>query len=221
MAKAQSLAAEGKADEAKRFEDLARVALKRQIDAEQEATDVEPSLAHLALVRDQAATSRPRMVIRAAYNSARPSEWFAKEAKVPAVVLPFTVGAPEAADLTALFEKTFYEPMTRNGLDLAMLRQGSFFTAVGKQKVPGAGDSYGTARELMRYLLRMEQGRLVDEFSSREIKRLIYVTETASAMRRRQRSPTRRSTSSRAPSTSARRNPASPASPTPATSRTS
>jgi hypothetical protein len=80
-------------------------------------------------------------------------------------------------ELTALFEKTFYEPMTRNGLDLAMLRQGSFFTATGKQKVPGPGDSYGTARELMRYLLRMEQGRIVDEWSSREIKRLIYVTE--------------------------------------------
>ena len=58
-----------------------------------------------------------------------------------------------------------------------MLRQGSFFTAAGKQKVPGVGDSYGTARELMRYLLRMEQGRLVDEWSSREIKRLLYVTE--------------------------------------------
>ena len=43
--------------------------------------------------------------------------------------------------------------------------------------MPGSGDSYGTARELMRYLLRMEQGRLVDLFSSREIKRLIYVTE--------------------------------------------
>ena len=43
--------------------------------------------------------------------------------------------------------------------------------------MPGPGDSYGTARELMRFLLRMEQGRLVDEFSSREIKRLIYVTE--------------------------------------------
>jgi len=80
-------------------------------------------------------------------------------------------------ELTALFEKTFYEPVTRNGLDLAMFRQGSFFTATGKQKVPGPGDSYGSARELMRYLLRMEQGRLVDEFSSREIKRLIYVTE--------------------------------------------
>ena len=81
------------------------------------------------------------------------------------------------SELTALFEKTFYEPVTRNGLSLDMLRQGSFFTATGKQKVPGPGESYGTARELMRYLLRMEQGRLVDEFSSREIKRLIYVTE--------------------------------------------
>jgi hypothetical protein len=80
-------------------------------------------------------------------------------------------------ELTALFEKTFYEPVTRNGLNLELLRQGSFFTATGKQKVPGPGESYGSARELMRYLLRMEQGRLVDEFSSREIKRLIYVTE--------------------------------------------
>jgi hypothetical protein len=85
--------------------------------------------------------------------------------------------ATPKAELTALYVKTFEEPVTRNGLDLGMLRQGSFFTATGKQKVPGSGESYGTARELMRYLLRMEQGRLVDEFSSREIKRLIYVTE--------------------------------------------
>jgi hypothetical protein len=81
------------------------------------------------------------------------------------------------SELTALYERTFGEPMTRNGLDLAMFRQGSFLTATGKQKVPGIGDSYGTARELMRYLLRMEQGRIVDEWSSRELKRLLYVTE--------------------------------------------
>ena len=81
------------------------------------------------------------------------------------------------AELTRLFEQTFFEPVTRNGLSLDMLRQGSVFTHTGKQIVPGPGDSYGTARELMRYLLRMEQGRIVDEFSSREIKRLIYVTE--------------------------------------------
>jgi hypothetical protein len=81
------------------------------------------------------------------------------------------------AELTALYDKTFVEPLRRNGLDPAQLRQGSWFTAQGKQRVSGVGDSYGTARELMRFLLRMEQGRLVDEFSSREIKRLIYVTE--------------------------------------------
>jgi hypothetical protein len=86
-------------------------------------------------------------------------------------------GQTPKPELTALFEKTFFEPITRNGLDLEQLRQGSFFTATGKQIVPGAGDSYGTARELMRYMLRMEEGRLVDEWSSREIKRLMYVTE--------------------------------------------
>ncbi len=77
------------------------------------------------------------------------------------------------AELTALYDKTFVEPLRRNGLDPAQLRQGSWFTAEGKQRVSGVGDSYGTARELMRYLLRMEQGRLVDEFSSREIKRAL------------------------------------------------
>jgi hypothetical protein len=81
------------------------------------------------------------------------------------------------SELTALYAATFSEPVTRNGLDLDALRQGSFFTAGGKARVPGTGDSVGTARELARYLLRMEQGRLVDVFSSREIKRLIYLTE--------------------------------------------
>jgi hypothetical protein len=80
-------------------------------------------------------------------------------------------------ELTALFERTFVEPLTRNGLDVAMLRQGSFFTAEGKRLATGVGNSYGTARELMKLVLRMEQGRLVDEWSSRQIKRLLYMTE--------------------------------------------
>jgi hypothetical protein len=79
--------------------------------------------------------------------------------------------------LTALFERTFVEPVTRNGLDLNLLRQGSVFTREGKRTVPGIGESYGSARELTRYLVRLEQGLIVDEFSSREIKRLLYVTE--------------------------------------------
>ncbi len=65
---------------------------------------------------------------------------------------------------------------TAVGPDLEQLRQGSFFTHKGKQLIPGTS-SYATPRELTRFALRMEQGRLVDEFSSREIKRLLYVTE--------------------------------------------
>ena len=82
-----------------------------------------------------------------------------------------------AKELTAIFQRTFFEPVARNGLDLEQLRQGSFFTRQGKRLVSGGGNSYGTARELMRFALRMEQGRLVDEFSSRQIKRLLYMTE--------------------------------------------
>ena len=80
-------------------------------------------------------------------------------------------------ELTELFQRTFFEPLTRNGLDLEQLRQGSFFTGTGKRKVPGGGNSYGTSRELVKFALRMEQGRLVDEYSSRQIKRLLYMTE--------------------------------------------
>ncbi len=79
-------------------------------------------------------------------------------------------------ELKALLFRALLDPITRNGLDLEKLRQGSFFTWKGKQLVPGT-TSYATPRELMRLMLKMEQGKLVDEFSSREIKRLIYMTQ--------------------------------------------
>jgi hypothetical protein len=79
--------------------------------------------------------------------------------------------------LRELYERTALEPFTRNGLDLTQFRQGSFFTRYGKTRVPTGYNSYATARELMRYVLLMEQGKLVDVFSSREIKRLLYMTE--------------------------------------------
>ncbi|MEN8166972.1 MAG: hypothetical protein ABFR65_05765 [Pseudomonadota bacterium] len=78
--------------------------------------------------------------------------------------------------LGELFVATFHEPVTRNGLDLERLRQGSFFTRTGKRKVPGT-TSHASTREMLRLMLRMEQGRLVDLFSSRELKRLLYMTE--------------------------------------------
>ena len=67
-------------------------------------------------------------------------------------------------------------PVERNGLDLGQLRQGSFFTREGKNRIPGSS-SVSTARELMRYMVLMEQGKLVDPFSSLEIKKLLYLTD--------------------------------------------
>ena len=67
-------------------------------------------------------------------------------------------------------------PLERNGLDPENLRQGSFFTSTGKQRVGGT-NSIGSTRELMRLLVKMEKGELVDAWSSRELKRLLYITQ--------------------------------------------
>lgn len=91
-------------------------------------------------------------------------------------ITPFFDDAP-AAEKTALFQASFWEPVSRNGLSLDEIRQGSFFTRQGKHLVAGGGLSYASARSLMQYLLQMEQGQLVDEWSSRALKRLIYMTE--------------------------------------------
>lgn len=78
--------------------------------------------------------------------------------------------------LMDLLIKSLHEPMRRNGIDPQQLRQGGFFTWKGKQLIPG-GSSKANTRSLLTVLLRMEQGRLIDTFSSRELKRLLYMTE--------------------------------------------
>jgi hypothetical protein len=84
--------------------------------------------------------------------------------------------ATSKKELAALLSRALQDPVVRNGLELAQLRQGSFFTWKGKRLVPGT-TSYATPRELMRWLIKLEQGKLVDAFSSREIKRLLYMTQ--------------------------------------------
>nr|MCU0248101.1 hypothetical protein [Bryobacter sp.] len=73
--------------------------------------------------------------------------------------------------------ETLEEPLRNSGIDTARFRLGTMFTSGGTNTIPGTR-SYGTARELLRFLLRMEQGRVVDEWSSLEIKRLIYFART-------------------------------------------
>ena len=68
---------------------------------------VEPTIAHLSEVLDTVQRQPVKMVIRAAYQSDRASQWIAERAKINAVVLPFTVGGDDAAkDLFGLFDDT-------------------------------------------------------------------------------------------------------------------
>lgn len=60
-----------------------------------------------------------------------------------------------------------------SGLDTAKLRIGTMFTGNASSVVPGAG-SYASPNELLRWLVKLEQGKLVDPWSSLEMKRLIY-----------------------------------------------
>jgi hypothetical protein len=78
--------------------------------------------------------------------------------------------------LGELFLELMNEPMQRNGLDTELFRQGSFFTRTANSKVSRI-NSYGNVRELVRYLYLLERGELVDAWSSREIKRLLYMTQ--------------------------------------------
>jgi zinc/manganese transport system substrate-binding protein len=68
---------------------------------------VEPTAAHLQGVLASLKGSPARMVVYAAYQDSRPSEWLSKNAGIAAVKLPFTVGGTdEAKDLFTLFDDT-------------------------------------------------------------------------------------------------------------------
>lgn len=68
---------------------------------------VEPSAAHLGELLAQLQRTPARMVLRAAYQDARASQWLSEHAHIPAVVLPFTVGADnQSKDLFSLFDTT-------------------------------------------------------------------------------------------------------------------
>jgi zinc/manganese transport system substrate-binding protein len=68
---------------------------------------VEPTAASLSEILAQQQRLPAKMVLRAAYQSDRASQWIAERAHIPAVALPFTVGGDaQARDLTSLFDDT-------------------------------------------------------------------------------------------------------------------
>jgi hypothetical protein len=81
------------------------------------------------------------------------------KAQLSALALDITSRALQAADI-----------------DTGNIRQGSLWTGTGKNKVPGTS-SFATPRELARVMFRLEQGRLVDTWSSLEMKKYLYMTK--------------------------------------------
>jgi hypothetical protein len=77
---------------------------------------------------------------------------------------------------TELLREAIQAPAKRAGLDLTQLRQGGLFTRTGRERLPGT-NSTSTPRELMHFMLKLEQGRLVDPDSSLAMKKLIFLTE--------------------------------------------
>jgi len=66
-----------------------------------------PSAAHLAELLAVLKRTPARAVVRAAYNDPRAADWLAGEARLPSVLLPYTVGGTAGAkDLFGLYDDT-------------------------------------------------------------------------------------------------------------------
>ncbi len=81
------------------------------------------------------------------------------------------------AELGRIFITAQTNAVVAAGLDAAHIRQSSFFTRGGNQRVAVGGGSWARPDQLVKYLYRLEAGTLIDAWSSREIKRLMYTTQ--------------------------------------------
>lgn len=66
-----------------------------------------PTTSHLSELLERLGKDPVKAVVRAAYNDPQASEWLSARAKIPAVMLPFTVGGSDKAkDLFSLYDDT-------------------------------------------------------------------------------------------------------------------
>jgi len=69
------------------------------------------------------------------------------------------------------------EPLRQLGISSEEWRLGKLFTSGATQIIPAQGGSIGTTRGMMKFLVAIEKGAIVDKASSLEIKRLLYLTD--------------------------------------------
>lgn len=66
-------------------------------------------------------------------------------------------------------------PLRRIGIGEEEWRHGTFFTRGGQNLVPGIS-SYASPFALLKWLVKLEQGKVIDRWSSLEMKKLLYFT---------------------------------------------
>lgn len=69
------------------------------------------------------------------------------------------------------------KPLRELGITEDEWRLGGFFTNGGERFVGRKGGSIGSPKGLMKFLISLEQGKVVDSLSSLEMKRLMYLTD--------------------------------------------
>jgi zinc/manganese transport system substrate-binding protein len=68
---------------------------------------IDPSAAYLSELLARLQQRPARLILRSAYQSAKPGDWLAERAGIPVLELPYTVGGtPEAKDLFSLYDET-------------------------------------------------------------------------------------------------------------------
>ncbi len=81
------------------------------------------------------------------------------------------------SELADIANAVVHEPLRQLGITEAEWRLGQLFTRGGTAYIPPKGGSIGTPNGLMKFLVAMERGKIIDPESSLEIKRLLYMTD--------------------------------------------
>jgi len=80
-------------------------------------------------------------------------------------------------EITDLSNDVVNLPLRDLGITSDEWRLGSFFTSGANKYVGDKGGSIGSPLGLMKFLIQLEQGNVIDEASSLEMKRLMYMTD--------------------------------------------
>lgn len=81
------------------------------------------------------------------------------------------------SELADIANSVVHDPLRALGITEDEWRLGQMFTNGATAYIPGKGGSIGTTRGMMKWMVALERGALIDRESSLEIKRLLYMTD--------------------------------------------